>query len=247
MALVDEDGTFVWDLPLLQLIVTPGETALDDLVGEADPVTVDSHARVREVAERLVEARRLSVVVVENDRPVGPDPGRRRARRPDPRAGPVPLPATAAVRRGAGRERRRRREPVQVPEGPGVPDLPGGSRSRPDRRQRRQRRRRGGHLRLGRRPVRLPAALLHGPGHHRLRLRPGDGGPAGGPHRQGPGRADPGAVLPPAVGLRHRGLRHRQHRAWWSPSSPASGPPSSCSASPATCRCRWRRWPSGPW
>ncbi len=71
VALVDEDGTFVWDLPLLQLIVTPGETPLHDLVGEADPVTVDSHARVQEVAERLVEARRLSVVVVENDRPVG--------------------------------------------------------------------------------------------------------------------------------------------------------------------------------
>jgi CBS domain-containing protein len=40
-------------------------------VGESEPVGVDSHARVNEVAERLVEARRLSVVVVEHDKPVG--------------------------------------------------------------------------------------------------------------------------------------------------------------------------------
>jgi Mg/Co/Ni transporter MgtE len=71
VALVDPDGIFVWDLPLLQLIITPGTTVLEELVGEAEPVTVDSHARVDEVAERLVDARRLSVVVVEDDRPVG--------------------------------------------------------------------------------------------------------------------------------------------------------------------------------
>ena len=71
VALVDHDGSFVWDLPLLQLIITPGSTVLGELVGEAEPVTVESHARVDEVAERLVDARRLSVVVVEDDRPVG--------------------------------------------------------------------------------------------------------------------------------------------------------------------------------
>ncbi|MGO9027486.1 MAG: magnesium transporter MgtE N-terminal domain-containing protein [Acidimicrobiales bacterium] len=71
VALVDDDGVFVWDLPLLQLLVTPGTTRLGELVGESEPVGVDSHARVNEVAERLVEARRLSVVVVEHDKPVG--------------------------------------------------------------------------------------------------------------------------------------------------------------------------------
>ena len=51
---------------------TPGDTVLADLVGEAEPVTVGIHAQVAEVAERLIDARRMSVVVVdEEDRPVG--------------------------------------------------------------------------------------------------------------------------------------------------------------------------------
>jgi Mg/Co/Ni transporter MgtE len=45
---------------------------LGDLVGEAEPVTVGIHDRVDEVAQRLIDARRMSVVVVdEHDRPVG--------------------------------------------------------------------------------------------------------------------------------------------------------------------------------
>jgi Mg/Co/Ni transporter MgtE len=71
VALVDDDGRLVWDLPLLHLLINPGDTVLGDLVGEAEPVTVGIHARVNEVAERLVDARRMSVVVVEDDRPVG--------------------------------------------------------------------------------------------------------------------------------------------------------------------------------
>ncbi len=72
VALVDAEGRMVWDLPLLQLLINPGETVLADLVGEADPVTVGIHAHVDEVAERLIDARRMSVVVVDDDdRPVG--------------------------------------------------------------------------------------------------------------------------------------------------------------------------------
>ena len=72
VALVDADGRMVWDLPLLQLLINPGETVLADLVGEAEPVTVGIHAAVDEVAERLIEARRMSVVVVDDeDLPVG--------------------------------------------------------------------------------------------------------------------------------------------------------------------------------
>ncbi len=72
VALVEHDGRMVWDLPLLQLLVNPGQTVLADLVGEAEPVTVGIHAPVDEVAERLIEARRMSVVVVDDDdRPVG--------------------------------------------------------------------------------------------------------------------------------------------------------------------------------
>ena len=71
VALVDGDGVLVWDLPLLQLLITPGDTRLEALVGEAEPVTVESAAHVAEVAERLVDARRRSVVVVEDGKPVG--------------------------------------------------------------------------------------------------------------------------------------------------------------------------------
>ena len=45
---------------------------LADLVGEAEPVTVGIRAHVAEVAEHLIDARRMSVVVVDDDgRPVG--------------------------------------------------------------------------------------------------------------------------------------------------------------------------------
>ena len=72
VALVDDDGRMVWDLPLLQLLVNSGDTVLGDLVGDAEPVTVGIHAEVDEVAERLIEARRMSVVVVDDeDIPVG--------------------------------------------------------------------------------------------------------------------------------------------------------------------------------
>ncbi len=72
VALVDHDGRMVWDLPLLQLLVNPGDTELAELVGESAPVTVGIHAQVDEVAERLIDARRMSVVVVdEEDVPVG--------------------------------------------------------------------------------------------------------------------------------------------------------------------------------
>ena len=54
------------------MLVNPGQTFLADLVGEAEPVTVGIHAQVAEVAERLIDARRMSVIVVdEEDRPVG--------------------------------------------------------------------------------------------------------------------------------------------------------------------------------
>jgi hypothetical protein len=71
VALVDQEGRLVWDLPLLQLLINSPDTVLGDLVGEADPVTVGLHDHVDEVAERLVDARRMSVVVIEDGRPVG--------------------------------------------------------------------------------------------------------------------------------------------------------------------------------
>jgi hypothetical protein len=72
VALVDHQGRMVWDLALLALLINPADTVLGDLVGEAEPVTLGIRAHVREVAERLIDARRMSVVVVDDDdRPVG--------------------------------------------------------------------------------------------------------------------------------------------------------------------------------
>ncbi len=72
VALVDDQGRMIWDLALLQLLINPADTVLGDLAGEAEPVTVGIRAHVREVAERLIDARRMSVVVVDDDdRPVG--------------------------------------------------------------------------------------------------------------------------------------------------------------------------------
>ena len=72
VAVVARDGRLVWDLPLRQLIISAPGTRLADLVGEAEPVTVRVQAGVSEVADRLVDARRLSVVVVDDEgRPVG--------------------------------------------------------------------------------------------------------------------------------------------------------------------------------
>jgi Mg/Co/Ni transporter MgtE len=72
VALVDAQGRMVWDLPLLHLLIHPADTVLADLVGEAEPVTVGIHAHVDQVAERLIDARRMSVVVVDDDdNPVG--------------------------------------------------------------------------------------------------------------------------------------------------------------------------------
>jgi hypothetical protein len=71
VALVDDEGRLVWDLPLLQLVVNPSDMLLGDLVGEAEPLTVDIHAGIGEVAERLIDTRRMSIVVVDDGRPVG--------------------------------------------------------------------------------------------------------------------------------------------------------------------------------
>jgi MgtE intracellular N domain/CBS domain len=71
VAVIDDEGGLVWDLPLLQLLVNPPDLPLGELVGEAEPVTVGIHAGVGEVAERLIDTRRLSILVVDEGRPVG--------------------------------------------------------------------------------------------------------------------------------------------------------------------------------
>lgn len=69
---VDGDGRLVDDVSLAELFVADPDTRLRELVGPPWPVTVGPDADVHEVAERLIDSRRLSVVVLdEQDRPVG--------------------------------------------------------------------------------------------------------------------------------------------------------------------------------
>jgi CBS domain-containing protein len=69
---VDDDGRLVDDVSLGELWCADPAARVADLVGAPWPVTVGTNTPVREVADRLVEARRLSVVVVDEvDRPVG--------------------------------------------------------------------------------------------------------------------------------------------------------------------------------
>jgi Mg/Co/Ni transporter MgtE len=69
---VDDDGRLVDDVSLGELFVADPGTPLRELVGPPWPVTVTADADVREVAERLIDSRRLSVVVLDaEDRPLG--------------------------------------------------------------------------------------------------------------------------------------------------------------------------------
>jgi sporulation protein YlmC with PRC-barrel domain len=69
---VDEDGRLVDDISLAELFVAEPDTRIEQLVGPPWPVTVTADADVDEVVARLVESRRLSVVVIDdNDRPIG--------------------------------------------------------------------------------------------------------------------------------------------------------------------------------
>ncbi len=69
---VDSGGRLVDDISLAELFVAAPGTALRDLTGPPWPVTVTADDPIREVAAKLADSRRLSVVVLdEQDRPVG--------------------------------------------------------------------------------------------------------------------------------------------------------------------------------
>lgn len=69
---VDDDGRLIDDISLAELFVAEPTATIEELVGPPWPVTVAPDADVREVAERLIDSRRLSVVVLDaDDRPLG--------------------------------------------------------------------------------------------------------------------------------------------------------------------------------
>jgi Mg/Co/Ni transporter MgtE len=71
VAVVDEDGRLLSDLVLFDLLVSGAADPIRDLVGDQAPVTVGPDASVEEVADRLIESRRSSLLVVDGGRPLG--------------------------------------------------------------------------------------------------------------------------------------------------------------------------------
>lgn len=74
VAVVDSRGRLVADLPLLDLLIALRQrhgAQVGSLIGDDDPVTVSPDTPADVVARQLIEARRLSLVVVEDERPIG--------------------------------------------------------------------------------------------------------------------------------------------------------------------------------
>jgi CBS domain-containing protein len=72
ITVVDAEGRLADDIALGELLLADPGTRLSELMGPPWPVTVTTNTDVREVADRLIDSRRLSVVVVDDDdRPLG--------------------------------------------------------------------------------------------------------------------------------------------------------------------------------
>ena len=75
VAVVNKEGHLVGDVTLLKILLTlrtSPETRISSLLGDEDVVTVQPDASADEVAGQLVETRRLSLVVVDDEgRPIG--------------------------------------------------------------------------------------------------------------------------------------------------------------------------------
>ena len=72
VAVVDGDGRLICDVPLFDLVLGKGNQPLSELSDEVEPVTVEVDAPFSDVAEKLTEARRSSVLVVDAEkRPIG--------------------------------------------------------------------------------------------------------------------------------------------------------------------------------
>jgi CBS domain-containing protein len=72
VAVVDESGRLIADLPLFDLLVADDGASLSELISDSRPVTLHPEAFLDEVVDRLTEARSSSVVVVDVEgRPIG--------------------------------------------------------------------------------------------------------------------------------------------------------------------------------
>jgi len=72
VVVVDEQGHLVDDVSLEELLLAEHTTPLEELIGPPWPVSVTPDTPVRRVADRMLDARRLSAVVVDDQlRPIG--------------------------------------------------------------------------------------------------------------------------------------------------------------------------------
>ncbi|MDE3205284.1 MAG: magnesium transporter [Acidobacteriota bacterium] len=72
IVVVDSDGRLLGDVPLYEMAIATNDSTFASLLPDDDCVSVPSEAGITEVAERLIETRHSSVVVVDEDRrPIG--------------------------------------------------------------------------------------------------------------------------------------------------------------------------------
>lgn len=72
VAIVDGSGQLLWDLTLFDLAVAPTGCPLGDLIPDEAPLTVSPTAEVSDVAQKLIDSRRSSLLVTDEDmRPLG--------------------------------------------------------------------------------------------------------------------------------------------------------------------------------
>lgn len=67
---VDEDGMLLGEISLFDIALSDPDAELSGHLSE-DPIVVEPEASIEEVAEKLIDSRRFSIVVAVNNRPVG--------------------------------------------------------------------------------------------------------------------------------------------------------------------------------
>ena len=71
VVVIDNEGRLVDDVSLFAVATADGDQQMAELIGDGPPLTVTPDAELREVAERLTESRRSSVLVLDEDRVLG--------------------------------------------------------------------------------------------------------------------------------------------------------------------------------
>lgn len=67
---LDEDGLLLGEVSLFDLVLSDSNTILSDLLYD-EPVVIEPSASIDEVAEKLIDSRRFSIVVAVGQRPIG--------------------------------------------------------------------------------------------------------------------------------------------------------------------------------